>query len=197
MDRWRARYRAATALLLDDVQFVAGKERTQEELFHVFNALSAEGKQLVIASDRPPRDLSGLEDRLRSRFEGGLVVEMQSPDRALRERLYARYLRGLGVEPTVSIVAYLSGRTVMSVREIIGMANRIVTSAEVAGVPVTLDFIRATLEPDEYKAPPRRLSRTPISIPAVPGTTDTFFLDREKVVWEWPDVAARLIEEPR
>jgi chromosomal replication initiator protein DnaA len=197
VDRWRARYRAATALLLDDVQFVAGKERTQEELFHVFNALNAEGKQLVIASDRPPRDLSGLEDRLRSRFEGGLVVEMQSPDRALRERLYTRYLRGLGVEPTVSIVAYLSGRTVMSVREIIGMANRIVTSAEVAGVPVTLDFIRATLEPDEYRAPPRKLSLTPISLPVVPGTTDTFYLDREKVVWEWPDVAARLIEEPR
>ena len=100
VDRWRARYRAASALLLDDVQFVAGKERTQEELFHVFNALHAEGKQLVIASDRPPRELSGLEERLRSRFEGGLVVPMESPDRPLRERLYARFLRDLGVEPT-------------------------------------------------------------------------------------------------
>ncbi len=197
VDRWRARYRTATALLLDDVQFVAGKERTQEELFHVFNALYAEGKQLVIASDRPPRELSGLEDRLRSRFEGGLVVEMQSPDRPLRERLYARHLRALGVEPTVSIVAYLSGRMVMSVREIIGMANRIVASAEVAAVPVTLDFIRAELEPDEVRARGRKLTNTPVSLPAVGGATDAFFLDREKMVWLWPDPAARLIEDMR
>jgi hypothetical protein len=111
--------------------------------------------------------------------------------------LYARYLRALGVEPTTSIVSYLSGRTVMSVREIIGMANRIVTSAEVAGVPVTLEFIRATLEPDELRAPVRKAYPTPISSPTVLASMDTFFLDREKVVWDWPDVAARLIEEPR
>src|SRR5206468_5248527 len=110
VDRWRARYRAAGALLLDDVQFVAGKERTQEELFHVFNALYADGKQLVIASDRPPRELSGLEERLRSRFEGGLVVNMQSPDRDLRERLYKRFLTDLGIEPTPEIVSYLGDR---------------------------------------------------------------------------------------
>jgi len=128
------------------------------------------------------------------------VVEMQSPDRALRERLYSRHLRALGVEPTVSIVAYLSGRTVMSVREIIGMANRIVASAEVAGVPVTLDFIRAELEPDEVRARGRKLSMTPVSLPAVTGTSDSsdaFFFDREKMVWVWPDPAARLIEDMR
>ncbi len=188
VDRWRARYRAASALLLDDVQFVAGKERTQEELFHVFNALYADGKQLVIASDRPPRELSGLEERLRSRFEGGLVVQMQSPDRPLRERLYARFLRDLGVEPTGEMLVYLADRAVSSVREIIGTANRILASAEVAAVPITLGFIRAQLEPDEHEA-----SR----VAAMQNAADTFFLDREKIVWQWPDAAVRLIEELR
>ena len=188
VDRWRARYRAATALLLDDVQFVAGKERTQEELFHVFNALYADGKQLVIASDRPPRELSGLEERLRSRFEGGLVVQMQSPDRALRERLYDRFLRDLGVEPTHEMLGYLAEAPVSSVREIIGMANRIVASAEVAAVPVTIGFIRAELEPDATEASRAAAMRT---------AADTFFLDREKIVWQWPEPATRLIEELR
>ncbi len=188
VDRWRQRYRNSAALLLDDIQFVAGKERTQEELFHVFNALYAEGKQLVLASDRQPRELSGLEERLRSRFEGGLVVAMQAPDRPLRERLYARYLRDLGVDPTGEMLGYLSERQVASVREIIGIANRIVASAEVAAVPVTIGFIRAELEPDD--ADPARAA-------AFRAANDPFFLDREKVVWQWTDPGARLIEELR
>ncbi len=188
VDRWRARYRAANALLLDDVQFVAGKERTQEELFHVFNALHSDGKQLVFASDRAPRELTGLEDRLRSRFEGGLVVEMQSPDRALRERLYARFLRDSGIEPTGEMVSYLAERAVSSVREVIGTVNRVVASAEVAAVPVTLGFMRAQLEPDEGATSRAAAMRT---------AADTYFLDAEKIVWHWPDASARLIEEPR
>jgi len=188
VDRWRARYRSASALLLDDVQFVAGKERTQEELFHVFNALYAEGKQLVIASDRPPRELSGLEDRLRSRFEGGLVVNMQSPDRDLRERLYARFLTDLGVEPTGEMLSYLGDRPVSSVREMIGTANRLAASAEVKGVRVTMRFVRAELEPDDGAVP---------SAAAMASTADTYFLDREKIVWQWPDASTRMIEENR
>lgn len=82
VDRFRSRYRGVDALIIDDVQFVAGKERTQEELFHLFNALFSEGKQLVFASDRPPRQLDGLEARLRSRFEGGLMVELLEGPRA-------------------------------------------------------------------------------------------------------------------
>ena len=188
VDRWRTRYREANALLLDDVQFVAGKERTQEELFHVFNALYAEGKQLVIASDRPPRELTGLEERLRSRFEGGLVVQMQAPDRSLRERLFARFLKDLSIEPTSEMLSYLAERQVASVREIIGTANRIAASAEVAGVPVTIGFIRAEMEPDRREASRAAAMRT---------AADPFFLDREKIVWRWPDAAVRLIEETR
>jgi chromosomal replication initiator protein len=189
VERWRARYRSADALLIDDVQFVAGKERTQEELFHVFNALHAEGKQLVFCSDRPPRDLDGLEDRLRSRFEGGLVVEMQSPDRALREKLYARYLAATEHETGPELLAYLAERPAASVREIIGTVNRLVAAADVAGTPLTLAGARAELDPESAGA---SRPTTPV---AVRAAADTFFLDDEKVVWEWTDASTRMMEE--
>jgi chromosomal replication initiator protein len=189
VERWRARYRSADALLIDDVQFVAGKERTQDELFHVFNALHAEGKQLVFCSDRPPRDLDGLEDRLRSRFEGGLVVEMQSPDRALREKLYARYLAATEHEPGPDLLAYLAERPMASVREIIGTVNRLVAAADVAGAPLTLAVARAELDPESSA------SARPAAPAAVRAAADTFFLDDEKVVWEWTDASTRMLEE--
>jgi chromosomal replication initiator protein DnaA len=189
VERFRARYRSADALLIDDVQFVAGKERTQEELFHVFNALHAEGKQLVFCSDRPPHELDGLEDRLRSRFEGGLVVEMQSPDRALREKLYARYLAATEHAPGPELLSYLAERSAASVREIIGIVNRLIAAADVAGIPLTLAVARAELEPESAAA---ARPATPV---AVRAAADTFFLDDEKVVWEFGDAAARMLEE--
>jgi chromosomal replication initiation ATPase DnaA len=189
MERWRTRYRSADALLIDDIQFVAGKERTQDELFHVFNALHAEGKQFVFCSDRPPRELDGLEDRLRSRFEGGLVVEMQSPDRALREKLYARFLAATERAPQPELIAYLAERPAASVRELIGTVNRLVAAADMAGVPVTVAVARAELEPEHAT------SARPATPAAVRAAADTYFLDDEKVVWHWPDVATRLVEE--
>jgi chromosomal replication initiator protein len=188
VDRWRGRYRNATALLLDDVQFVAGKERTQEELFHVFNALHGDGKQLVFASDRPPRELSGLEDRLRSRFEGGLVVEMTSPDRPLRELLFGRFLEQAGVVPPSELLSYLAERPAASVRDVIGTVNRIVAAAEVSAVPLTVGFVRAELEPGSGDA---------VAAAAMRSASDVFFLDDEKVIWDWPEAAARLIDELR
>jgi chromosomal replication initiator protein len=192
VDRWRARYRGADALVIDDVQFVAGKERTQDELFHVFNTLHAEGKQLVFASDRPPRELSGLEERLRSRFEGGLVVEMQEPDRALRERLYARYLDGVAPGGREPIAAYLADRPAASVREIIGTVHRLAAAADLAGVPLTLEIARRELEPAGAAAP-----GLASPMPVLAAAADNFFLDTEKIVWDWPDVVSRVIEELR
>jgi len=189
VERWRARYRSADALLIDDIQFVAGKERTQEELFHVFNALHVEGKQLVFCSDRPPRELDGLEDRLRSRFEGGLVVEMQSPDRALREKLYARYLAATEHELGPELLSYLAERAAASVREIIGTVNRLVAAADVAAAPLTLAVARAELDPE------LATSSRPATPAAVRAAADTFFLDDEKVVWEWTDASTRMLEE--
>jgi chromosomal replication initiator protein DnaA len=187
VDRWRMRYRTANALLIDDLQFIAGKERTQEELFHAFNALHGEGKQIVLASDCPPRELVGLEDRLRSRFEGGLVVQIDAPDRELAGQLFTRFLSEVGITASEEIVSYLSERTLGSVRDVIGMVNRIVAAAEIAAVPVTIGFVRAQLEAHQGQG----------TWSAIRAAADSFFLDDEKIVWEWPDPVTRLIEDLR
>ena len=190
VDRWRARYRSVDALLIDDVQFVAGKERTQDEFFLLFNALIAGGKQVVLSSDRPPAEVPGLEARLRSRFEGGLVVPMQPPDRELRERLLARFLRSAGREVDAPTLALLGDQPVQSVREIIGVVNRLVAASDVASAPITVQLIRRELGLEVPRGPE----------PAVPppeDTRDLLLRDAEKIVFEWPDVGARLIEEFR
>jgi chromosomal replication initiator protein len=188
IERFRARYRAADALLIDDVQFVAGKERTQEELFHVFNHFHSAGKQLVLVSDVPPKTIEGLEDRLRSRFEGGLVAELEAPDRALRAKLFARFLADAGeVDP--ALLQYLAERPVSSVRELIGVVHRLQAAVESRGEALTLAAARLELEPagTAVTAPPATVRQA----------ADMFFLDDEKIVWEWPDVVGRLVEELR
>jgi len=189
VERFRARYRAADALLIDDVQFVAAKERTQEELFHVFNHFHSAGKQLVFASDLPPKAIEGLEERLRSRFEGGLVAELDAPDRTLREKLFARFLGEAGAAPGADLLGYLADRPLTSVRELIGTVHRLQAAAETHGEPVSLELARQLLEPT---------GATPIAPPTtVRQAADVFFLDDEKIVWEWPDVVGRLVEEMR
>ena len=188
MPRSRKGRSSAGALIIDDVQFAAGKERTQEELFHVFNVLHAEGKQIVLTSDRGPKELEGLEDRLRSRFEGGLVVGIEPPDRMLREKLYARYLSLVEPPPEDGLLEYLRDRPAASVREIIGTVNRLVAAADVAGVTLGVDLARTELE---------GVGSAPAPAPANARAMDAFFLDDEKVVWDWPDVAGRSIEEWR
>src|SRR5215218_880691 len=189
IERFRARYRAADVLLIDDVQFVAGKERTQEELFHVFNHFHSAGKQLVLVSDVPPKAIEGLEERLRSRFEGGLVAELEAPDRALREKLFARFLGNGAPHDDPALLTYLAERPVSSVRELIGVVHRLQAVAESTGAPVTLAAARQELEPtgSAVIAPPTTVRQA----------ADVFFLDDEKIVWEWPDVAGRLVEELR
>jgi chromosomal replication initiator protein len=189
IERFRARYRAADALLIDDVQFVASKERTQEELFHVFNYFHSAGKQLVFASDVPPKEIEGLEERLRSRFEGGLVADLAAPDRALREKLFGRFLKDARVIPTPELLSYLAARSAASVRELIGTVHRICAAAESLGAALTLTIAKQELEAG---------AGGPASpLPTVRQAADLYFLDDEKIVWEWPDAAARLVEELR
>lgn len=191
IERWRARYRAVDALILDDVQFAGGTERAQEELFHVFNSLHSRGKQIVLASDVAPSSLSQLEDRLRSRFEGGLVVQVKEPDRLLRERLYARALRAAGQLTDHALLEYLADRPVSGAKEIQAAVHRLTKAADVAQVNLSAAFAREELEGG-------------LSVPAlmqaavgVDSAVDPFFLDGEKVVWDWPDVAGRAIEDWR
>jgi chromosomal replication initiator protein len=190
VERWRARYRSVDALLIDDVQFVAAKERTQEELFLLFNEIVGAGKQVVLTSDKPPAEVPDLEARLRSRFEGGLVTPIQAPDRALREQLFARFLVAAGREAESHLLTLLGQQPVQSVREIIGVVNRLGAAADAGGVPLDAKLVRREFG-----------GATPFAaFPAVPrgGEAHDFaFTDPEKVVWEWPDVGARMIEEFR
>ncbi len=187
VERWRARYRAADVLILDDVQLLAGKERTQEELFHVFNALFTAGKQLVFTSDTQPRKIQGLEERLQSRFEGGLVAPIDPPDRALRARIAIRTLLQRGVPPDGDLVQVVADQPLPSAREIVAVVHRLVAASEGRSVALTADFARAELRPAARATP----SRVPIR------AADPAFLDVEKVVWEWPDPSARFLEELR
>ncbi len=189
VDRWRVRYRSAAALIVDDIQFLGGKERTQEEFFGVFNSLIEAGRQVVLTSDRVPADITDLEARLRSRFEGGLVVPIQSPDRALRERLFARFFADANQVVTEEVLHALAEHPVQSVREIIGAVTRLAAAAEVAGQALSVEFVRAELG---QQAPPAAAPRVSVSLPL--GDP---FLDHEKVIFEWPDAGARLIEEVR
>lgn len=193
VERWRARYRAAEVLVVDDVHQLADRERTQEELFHLFNTLHDRGAQIVLTSDRPPRELRGVADRLRSRFEGGLVVALQAPDRTLRERLVQRWLVESGHRDDAALVSYLADREAASAREVAGMIVRLAAAADLLAVPLDLPLARRELE-----GVSRVVAATPrAGVPLRDGAQDGFFLDHEKVLWDWPDIGDRLIEELR
>ena len=186
VDRWRARYRAAGALIVDDVHALAGKERSQDELFHLFNAMHSAGRQVVLASDRPPSEIGELEARLRSRFDGGLVVAIQPPDRTLREALYSRMLVDKAPDAEPGVAAVLAELPVSGAAEVESVVDRVVHSSRASGGRVTLSLVRRELNAGG--------AATPASVPAI---ADKSFLDAEKIVMEWPDLDGRVIEELR
>jgi chromosomal replication initiator protein len=130
---FREKYRSPDVLLLDDVQFVAGKERTQEELFHTFNTLHSEDKQLVISSDRPPKAMAQLEERLQSRFEWGLIADIQPPDLETRLAILQAKAEALDVQvpnDVLDMVAYYIRR---NIRELEGALNKVLAYSQLAG----------------------------------------------------------------
>jgi chromosomal replication initiator protein len=195
---WRARYRRATAFLLDDVHLIADKDRTQEELFVLFNVLIGAGRQLVFTSVAPLAGLTGVEARLRSRLEGGLVVELPAPDAAVRERVIARELETRLGTADAELAAYLAGRPADSIRAVQALLQRVLDAAGAKGVTATAALARELLEEPAPVAPaPRRPAAAAAAssgiVAAGPGATRS----REKMVWEWPEVGERVIEEWR
>ena len=192
IDWWRRRYRGSDALLLDDVQLLAGKERTQEELFNLFNAFQDSAKQLVFTADRMPAALEGVAPRLVSRFSEGLVVEVGAPDRDMRAEMVRRMLAAQQVTADEGVVDYLASRPADGSRAISGLVNRVAASIDPTRESLTTLMARIVLEGETG-----RVSAVLAAAAAVPDGIDPLLRSREKVVWDWPDVGDRLIEDLR
>ena len=133
MDEFRARYRTIDLLMIDDIQFIGGKDSTQEEFFHTFNTLYQSSKQLVISSDRPPSQIAGLEDRLRSRFEGGLTADVQPPDYEMRIAILREKADELGVQLDDEVIEYIAQRDKTNIRELEGALNKVLAVERLQG----------------------------------------------------------------
>ncbi|HIM47791.1 MAG TPA: chromosomal replication initiator protein DnaA [Dehalococcoidia bacterium] len=145
-EAFRQRYRSVEVLLLDDVQFMSGKEQTHESFFHTFNDLHNSGHQVVITSDRPPKALALLQDRLRSRLEWGLLADIQPPDLETRMAILVSKAKNLGIRVGESVIELIAKRVHKNVRELEGSLNRMVAQAELMSEPITVQSASRILE---------------------------------------------------
>ena len=148
---FRSKYREADLFLIDDVQFIAGKEATQEEFFHTFNKLYEEHKQIVMTSDRKPGDMSTLEDRLRSRFEWGLIADIQPPDYETRMAILKNKAKQLGLELSDDVCNYIAINVTNNVRQIEGTVKKILAYRDLNDMPLDLPHISRAIE-DMFKS---------------------------------------------
>lgn len=144
-EEFRIRYRNIDILLIDDIQFIAGKDATQEEFFHTFNTLHTAGKQVVMTSDRPPKAILTLEERLRSRFEWGLIVDIQMPDYETRTAILRTKAEQLTVDVPANVIDFLAQRIQSNIRELEGSLNRVVAYAKLNGTALTIESAQSAL----------------------------------------------------
>ncbi len=146
MDEFRNKFRSMDVLLIDDVQFIAGKERTQEEFFHTFNALYESHKQIVVTSDKFPKEIPGLEERLRSRFEWGLIADIQAPDVETKQAILKMKAEQNGIYLPEEVALFLANSVSSNVRELEGFLVRIGAYASLTATPVTLAMAKEVLK---------------------------------------------------
>jgi len=144
-DTFRETYRTADVLLVDDIQFIAGKERTQEEFFHTFNALHGADKQIVLSSDRPPKALSTLEKRLCSRFEWGLIADVQAPDLETRIAILRTKAAFSGIDIPDRILSMIASQIQSNIRELEGALNQVIATARLTNEPLTPEVAKMAL----------------------------------------------------
>jgi chromosomal replication initiator protein len=164
IDEFRARYRRIDLLLIDDIQFIADKERTQEEFFHTFNAIHEDGKQIVLSSDRPPKAILTLEERLRSRFEWGLIADLTAPDLETRIAILRAKAEEGAVPITSDVIEFIARKVVSNIRELEGALNRMVAYASMGAMPISIELAQAVLSnvlynPKKRQVTPERIAK--------------------------------------
>ncbi|MCF2671316.1 MAG: chromosomal replication initiator protein DnaA [Butyricicoccus sp.] len=167
---FRNKYRMTDLLLIDDIQFIAGKERTQEEFFHTFNALYEAGRQIVLTSDRPPKEMNTLEDRMKTRFEWGLLADIQPPDFETRVAIINAKAEKLGFALPKDVIYCIAENLQSNVRQLEGTVKKIKAKHELGGEAITIDMTQKVIE--EVKSISPGLNPTP---PMIIQTVSNFY----------------------
>lgn len=146
MNKMREKYRTVDILMIDDIQFIIGKESTQEEFFHTFNTLHSAGKQIILSSDKPPKDMETLEERLRSRFEWGLIADIQPPDYETRMAILQKNAESYNKEIDNEVLSYIAENVKSNIRELEGALNKILAFSKLNKVDINLEYAEEALK---------------------------------------------------
>ncbi|RMH68770.1 MAG: AAA family ATPase [Gemmatimonadetes bacterium] len=185
VEKFRAKYRSVDVLMIDDIQFLAGRERTQEEFFHSFNALYTVHKAIILTSDRSPKELTTLEDRLRSRFEGGLVAEIKAPTKEVRTQLIERILTRENITMEPALINHIADTIQTNIRELIGAVNRIVANCVLNDLPPTQEIVDAVLVEVAGTSKPAVTAATPAGQAPISTWEQTLLAQIPKIEQHW------------